>query len=82
MVIIFIFVGGPPEGVMGFGVIDDKFILRRTSRIDAGHDIDRSTFRQDALIVARQIRLHLFFKQDFIRWIVENFCRPRDAVLL
>ena len=66
MVVILVFLGGPPNGILGILILYDKFVFRRTTGINACHYIDRIQFCQIALVIPRQIRLRFLFEQHLI----------------
>ena len=82
MVVIRVFRGVPPDGVFGVLVHDDIFVLRRTSGVNAGHDIDSAEFSQLTLFVTGQFGLHFFFVKHFVRRIVNNFRGSGNSILV
>ena len=81
MVVVFVLVRSPPNGVFRVFVHDDIFILGRTSGVDAGHDVNGIKFSELTFIVAGERRIHLHFEQFLIRGIVVNFFYTGYAVL-
>ena len=81
VVIVLIFIRGPPYGILGILVHNDEFILGRTPRIDTGHNINRAKLTHLSLFIAFQGRFGLLLEQCLIRRIVDNFCGSGDAVL-
>ena len=57
-------------------------VLGGAAGVDAGHDVDGAQLADLALFIAFQAGLGFFFKQHFIRGIVNDFGGTGDAVLL
>ena len=62
MVIILVFIGGPPDRILGVLVHDDKLVFRRATRVNAGHHVDCAELGHLPLFEAFQTRLGLLFK--------------------
>ena len=62
MVIILVFIGGPPDRIFGVLVHDDKLVFRRATRVNAGHHVDCAELGHLPLFKAFQTRLGLLFK--------------------
>ena len=82
MVIVLIFVGGPPHGVLGVLINNDILVLGGTAGINAGHDINGSQLAFLTLFVSGKTGLRLFLKEHFIRRIAHNFGNAGNTVLL
>ncbi len=81
MVVVLIFVGSPPYRVLGVLIHNDELILRRTSCVYAGKNINCTELAHLADFIACKAGLGLFFKQSLVRRIVDNLCRAGDTIL-
>ena len=82
MVVVLVGVGCPPHCIVRCLVIHDVFVLRRTSRIDARHDVDGILHIRDlSALIALEIRAQFLAEQLIVVWIVDNLRRPRDTIL-
>ena len=82
VVVVLVGVGGPPHRVMRGLIVHDVLILRRTSRVDARHDVDGVLHIRDlSALVALEIGAQFLAEQLIVVRIVDNLRRPRDAVL-
>ena len=71
MVVILVLLTGPPYGVLGVLIHYNVLVLRRTSGIDTGHDVDSTKFGYLTFFVALKARLGLFVEKNFVRRVVE-----------
>ena len=81
VVVVFIGVGRPPDGVLGVFVHDDELVLGRAAGVDAGHDVHGAKLADLTLVKARELGLHFLFKKRLIGRIVYDLCRTGDAIL-
>ena len=81
MIVIFVFVGGPPYGIFGVVVHYDEFVFRGASRINAGHHVYRAQLADLSLFVPLQLRSGLFIEQHLVRRIVHDLGRAGNAIL-
>ena len=82
VIIVLVLVGGPPHGITRGLIIDDEFILRRTARVDARHNIDRIVhLRHLAALISLEVGAQFLTEQLVIVRIVNNFCRACNTVL-
>ena len=73
MVVVFVLVRGPPNGILGVFVHDDKLVLGRTTRVYTRHDVDGTKFAYLTFFVTRKSGIGLLFEQQFVRRIVHDF---------
>ena len=81
MVVVGIFGGVPPDGVLGVLVHDNVLVLGRTAGEYTSHDVDRAEFGNLSLLKAGQAGLGLFVVENLIGGVVEDFLDPLDTVL-
>ena len=81
VVVVFVFVGSPPNGVFGVLVHDNVFVFGRTTGVDAGHHVDGVQFGQLAFIVTGQRGIHLHLEKFFVGRIIVNLVSSGDTDL-
>ena len=81
MVVVLVFVAGPPHGVLGVLVHDDELILGGAAGVDTGHNVDGTQLADLTLLVAFQTGLGLLFKQLLIRGVIHDLSRAGDTIL-
>ena len=62
MVVVLIFIGCPPNSILGVFIHNDKLVFRGTSCINTGHNVYRTKLCFLALFIACQFRSGLFFE--------------------
>ena len=82
LVIVLVFFGCPPDGVLGCFVEYDEFVFGRAAGVNAGHHVYCAEFCDDAFLVAFQGGEGLEFEQFVVTGVVEYFLDVLDAVLL
>ena len=81
MIVVLIFVGSPPDGILGGIVNYNKLVLGRAAGVYAGHDVDSAQLAELALFIALKAGLGLFLKEHLIGRIVDYFRSAGNAVL-
>ena len=81
MVVVLVFVGGPPHGVLGHVVHDDELVFRGAAGVDAGHHVDRAQLADLSLFKALQTRLGLLLEEHLVGRIVDDFRRSGNPIL-
>ena len=81
MVVVFILVGSPPNGVFGVVVHNDKFVLGRATCINARHNVDSAEFADLSFFVAFESRICFLLEKHLVGRIVDHFGSAGDAVL-
>ena len=81
LVVVLVSVRSPPYSVLAGFVINEEFIFRRTAGVDTSHYVYCAQFCYLAFFVAFQTSFGLFFKQYFIRRVVENLLYVLNTVL-
>ena len=79
-VVVFVFVGGPPYGVLAHFVHHKEFVFGRTSGVNARHHVDGVEFGKTAFVVACKAGFCFLGKQRFVRRIVKHLANAGDAV--
>ena len=62
MVVVLVFIRGPPYSVLGVLVYNDEFVFRRTSCIDASHNVNCSQFADLSFFITFQFWFGFFLK--------------------
>ena len=70
----------PPYGIVRIGIVNDEFVLRRTSGVDTGHYINSAKFSFLTFVVACEFGFCFFVEQYLIGRIVQNFGSTDDSV--
>ena len=82
MVVVLIFIRGPPYGILGIFIHNDILIFRRTSCVDTSHYVYCAKLSNLTPLVTFQFGLGLLFVQEIIRRIVHDFRRSGNAILV
>ena len=80
VVVVLVFVGGPPDRILRILVHDDELVFGGAAGVDAGHDVDRAQLADLALVKAGELRIRLLLKEKVIGRIVNDLSRSGDAV--
>ena len=62
VVVVLVFIGGPPYGILGIFIHYDELIFRRAAGVDTCHYIDSAELADSALFIAFQAGLCFFFE--------------------
>ena len=81
MVVVGIFGGVPPDGVLGVLVHDTVLVLGGAAGENTSHYVDCAKFGNLSLLKAGQAGLGLFVVENLIGGVVEDFLDPLDTVL-
>ena len=81
MVIVFISLAGPPNGVLGIIVHDNILVLGRAAGVDAGHHVHGAQLGDLPDLVACQLRLGLLCEQSLIGRVVDDLGGAGNTVL-
>ena len=81
LVVILIFVGSPPDRVLGGLVHHEKLVLGRTAGVNAGHHVHGAGLGQLTLLIAAQAFFRLLTEQFVVGGIVHDLGHARDPVL-
>ena len=81
LVVVLVFVGSPPDRVLGYGVFHEKFIFRRAAGVNAGHHVYGSHIGYLSFFETLQTRFGLLCEQLIVRGIVYDLGNARDPVL-
>ena len=80
MVIVFIALAGPPNGVLGVFIHDNILVLGRATGVNAGHHIYRAQLRDLADLITCQLCLGLLCEQSVVGRVVDDLSGPENAV--
>ena len=80
VVIVFVFVAGPPYGVLAVFVDNDEFILGGAAGVNAGHDVHSVKLGEHALVKALKAGLHFVFKKLLVRGVADDLRSAGDTV--
>ena len=81
LVVVLIFVGSPPDRVLGGLVHHEKLVLGRTAGVNAGHHVHGAGLGQLTLLIAAQAFFRLLTEQFVVGGIVHDLGHARDPVL-
>ena len=81
VVVVRILIAGPPDGVLGVFIHNDKFILGRTAGVNAGHDIDSAQLSLDTFVKALKVFVHFFIVKKLIGRVVDDLGYACDTIL-
>ena len=79
-VVVLVFFGCPPDGVLRFFVENNKFVFRRTTGVNACHYVDSAKFGYHTLLKSFEGRESFFIEQFVIRRVVNYFGSSFDTV--
>ena len=82
MVVVLVFLAGPPYGVFRVFIHDDELILGRAARVDARHHVHGVEFGQFAHLEALKSFLGFLLEELLVRGVVNHFRSAGDTVLL
>ena len=80
LVVVGIFGGSPPYGVLRFLVENDELVFRRTAGVDTCHHVDSAEFGHYATLEAFEGGEGFLLEEFVVRGVVYNFCCTVDAV--
>ena len=80
MVVVFIFVAGPPYGVLAVFVYNDELVLGGAAGVDAGHDVHGVKLGEHTLVKALKAGLHFVFKKLLVRGVADDLRSAGDTV--
>ena len=80
-VVVLVFVGCPPYGVLACFIVNDEFVLRRTSGVDTSHYVYSSELGFLSFLETFEACFGLFFEKDFIGRVVKHFLYVLNAIL-
>ena len=69
-VVVFIFIGSPPDSVLAGFIHNKEFIFGRTTGVDSSHYIHSAEFSYLTFFITFQSCFGFFLKQNFVRRIV------------
>ncbi|OAV74705.1 hypothetical protein Barb7_01755 [Bacteroidales bacterium Barb7] len=81
LVVIFIFFGSPPNGVLCGFIQYEEFVFGRTTGVNARHYVHGIKFGHLPFFKTFQSRLCFFFVQVFKRRVVHDFLHSGNTVL-
>ena len=81
MVVVRILWSVPPYGVLRGLVHNDVLVLRRTSGVDTGHNVDGTEFGLLTFLITGKLRSCLFVEENFVRWVVKDFFYTFNSIL-
>ena len=81
VVVVLVFVRGPPNLVVALSIVNDVLILRRTTGVDTSHHVHCIELGVLALVEASQSGLCLLCEESLIAWVVGYHGRTGDAIL-
>ncbi len=81
LVVVFVSLGCPPNGVLGVLVHYDEFVFGRAAGVDAGHYVYSTKFGDFAFLVAFKRGFGLFVKKLIVGGVVHDFGGAVDTIL-
>ncbi len=81
LVVVFIFVGGPPNGIFAGSVFNDIFVFGGTSGVDTGHHVYGVKFSFLTFFIALEAGASFIFVKLLVRGVVNNLGSTGDTVL-